>query len=74
MTHDPTHDAETDAIVAELEKAGLVETFINDEGKVAYRLTPKGAQLGRSMALAGDKDTAVVLDALLDANEARRHD
>jgi DNA-binding MarR family transcriptional regulator len=68
------HDAETDAIVAELEKAGLVETFTNDEGKVAYRLTPKGAQLGRSMALAGDKDTAVVLDALLDANEARRHD
>jgi hypothetical protein len=25
MTHDPMHDAETDAIVAELEKAGLVE-------------------------------------------------
>jgi len=24
MTHDPTHDAETDAIVAELEKAGLL--------------------------------------------------
>jgi DNA-binding MarR family transcriptional regulator len=66
MTHDPTHDAETDAIVAELEKAGLVETFTNDEGKVAYRLTPKGAQLGRSLALAGDEDAAV-LDGLLDA-------
>ena len=50
MTYDPMHDAETDAIVAELEKAGLVETFTNDESKVAYRLTPKGAQLGRSMA------------------------
>jgi len=58
-------DAETDATVAELEKAGLVETFANDEGKVAYRLTPEGAQLGRSMALAGD-DGAAVLDALLD--------
>ena len=45
-----------------LEKAGLVETYTNDEGKVAYRLTPKGAQLGRSLALAGDEDAAVVLD------------
>ena len=60
------HDAETDAIVAELEKAGLVETFTNDEDKVAYRLTPKGAQPGRSMALTGDGGAAVVLDALLD--------
>jgi DNA-binding MarR family transcriptional regulator len=61
-----THDAEMDAIVAELEKAGLVETFTSDQGKVPYRLTPKGAQLGRSMALAGDEDAAVVLDALLE--------
>ena len=66
LTTTPTHDAETDAIVAELEKAGLVETFTNDEGNVAYRLTPKGAQLGRSMAMAGVEDAAVVLGALLD--------
>jgi hypothetical protein len=66
MTHDPTHDAETDAIVAELEKGGLVETFTNDEGKVAYRLTPKGAQVGRSMATSGD-DAAALFDALLEA-------
>jgi len=60
------HDAETDAIVAELEKAGLVETFTNDEGKAAYCLTPKGAQLGRSLALAGDDASAdEVLAALL---------
>jgi hypothetical protein len=65
MTHDPTHEVETDEIVAELEKAGLVETFTNDDGKVAYRPTPKGAQPGRSMALAGDRDAAAVLDALL---------
>jgi len=61
-----TYDAETDAIVAELEKAGLVETYTNDEGKVAYRLTPKGVQLGRSMALAGDDNAQVILDALLE--------
>jgi DNA-binding MarR family transcriptional regulator len=60
------HDAETDAIVAELEKAGLVETFTDDEGKVAYRLTLKGAQLGRSMASAGDEDAGAMLEALLD--------
>ncbi len=68
------HDAETDAIVAELEKAGLVETFTNDEGKAAMRLTPKGAQLGRSMALGGDEDAAVVLDALLDKAERAREE
>ena len=65
MPNDATHDAETDAIVAELETAGLVETFTNDEGKVAYRLTAKSAQLGRSIALAWDEDAAVVLDGLL---------
>jgi len=58
------------------EQAGLVEAYTNADGKEAYRLTPKGAQLGRSMALAGDEDAAVVLDALLDAlldaAEARR--
>ncbi len=64
------HDAETDAIVAELERAGLVESYTNAEGKAAMRLTPKGPQLGRSMALAGDEDAAVVLDA----NEARQRD
>jgi DNA-binding PadR family transcriptional regulator len=53
MTHDPTHDAETDAIVAELEKAGLIETFTDDEGKVAYRPTPKGAQVGGRWRRAG---------------------
>jgi hypothetical protein len=48
---DPTHDAETDAIVAELEKAGLVETYTNDEGKVVtssrhhHRIVPVGPEL-----------------------------
>jgi DNA-binding MarR family transcriptional regulator len=68
--HDPMHDAETDAIVAELEQAGLVESYVNEDGKVAYRLTTRGAQLGRSLALAGDDDAAVVLDALLEDNAA----
>jgi hypothetical protein len=39
MTHDPTHDAEMDAIVAELEKAGLVETTVRSDGQTAYTPT-----------------------------------
>ena len=34
-----------------------------------YRLTDQGAQLGRSIALAGDEDAAMVLDALLEGND-----
>jgi predicted transcriptional regulator len=48
------HDDEMDAILELLEGAGLVEQYVNDDGKAAMRLTPKGEQLGRSMALAGD--------------------
>ena len=63
-------DAELDAIVAMLSEAGLVEQYTNEDGKPALRLTPKGAQLGRAMAVAGDDAEAeVVLDALLDARE-----
>jgi hypothetical protein len=47
----PVHDAEMDEIVAELEEAGLVETFINDEGKVAYPPHAEGCTAG---ALDGD--------------------
>jgi hypothetical protein len=32
MTHDPTHDAETDAIVAELEATGLVTVGTDADG------------------------------------------
>ena len=47
-----------------------METHINAPGEVAYRLTPKGTQLGRSMTPAGDEDAAGVLDG----NDARRQD
>ena len=33
-------DAELDAIVVQLAQAGLVESYVNDEGKAAMRLTP----------------------------------
>ena len=64
------HDAELIAIVAMLSEAGLVEQYTNEDGKEALRLTPKGAQLGRAMAIGGeDVDAEAILDALLDAKE-----
>ena len=50
-----------------LSDAGLVEQYTNEDSKEALRLTPKGAQLGRAMAMSGeDADAEAVLDALLD--------
>ena len=66
MTDDTMTDAGLDAELAELERAGLVEQYTDEEGKAAMRLTEKGPQLGRSMAMAGNEDAAVVLDALLE--------
>ncbi len=60
-------DNDLDAIVAELEAAGLIEQYVNEDGKPTLRLTPKGAQLGRAFAVARDEANAdVVLAALLE--------
>ncbi len=65
MTDDMS-DAEMDAIVAELERAGLVEEFTDDQGRPSMRLTEQGVRVGRSLALAGDDtDAEAVLAALL---------
>lgn len=62
------HAAEMDAIVAMLEDAGLIEHH-TDDGKPALRLTERGAQVGRAVAMTGDDAEAeAVLAALLDAN------
>ena len=64
-------DAELDAIVAMLGDADLVEQYVNEGGKPALRFTKKGAQLGRSMAMAGDgADPETALDALPDTSDA----
>jgi len=61
------HGAETDEIVAELEEAGLLETYVDDDGQDAMRLTPKGAQMGRALAMAGeDVDPDAMLEQLLE--------
>jgi predicted dinucleotide-binding enzyme len=64
------HDAELDALVAMLESASMVEQFTDDDGKPSMRLTQRGAQVGRAMAMAGDDaDADAVLTALLDAQQ-----
>ena len=61
------HDADLDEIVTMLEGASLIESYVDEDGRDALRLTPKGAQLGRAMAMAGDEAGAdEVLAALLE--------
>jgi hypothetical protein len=64
------HDAELDAIVEMFTVTGLLETFTDGDGKPAMRLTARGAQAVRAMAMAGeDADAEAVLNALLDSAE-----
>jgi hypothetical protein len=59
------HDAEMDAILEVLEGAGLVEVYVNADGKQAMRLTDDGGRVARQMTMSEDPDA--VLDALLEA-------
>ncbi len=45
------HDAELDAIVALLSQAGMVEVYVNEDGKPTMRLTPTGERVARPMAM-----------------------
>ena len=60
------HEADLDAIVDILTDAGLIESYIDADGKPALRLTAQGAQMGRALAMSDDAET--VLAALLDAS------
>jgi hypothetical protein len=65
------HDAEMDAMVQQLVTAGLIETFTDDDGDEAMRLTPDGEKVARQLALGADEDA--LLDALLgEAQEEAR--
>jgi hypothetical protein len=64
MADDSIPAAELDAILAELEGAGLVEQYVNEAGEEAMRLTAKGGQVAMT---SDDDDAAALLDALLGA-------
>ena len=42
------HDAELDAILEQVDTAGLVEQYVDEEGQQAMRLTPDGVRVARS--------------------------
>jgi hypothetical protein len=56
-------DTELDAMTKQLAAAGLLETFTDDDGDEAMRLTPEGERVARQLALGADEDT--LLEALL---------
>ncbi len=58
------HDAELDAILTVLSKAGMVEEYVNEDGKPAMRLTPEGERVARQMSMSDDPDG--LLDTLLE--------
>ena len=61
------HDAETDAIVAELEKAGLVTVGTDEQGREVWTLTAEGERVGTMLAMVADEDERLtVLTGLLD--------
>jgi hypothetical protein len=65
----PPTDAELDAIVADLETAGLLTIGTDAEGAVTWTLTPKGEQVAIQMAMSAEDDALELLTVLLDAAE-----
>jgi hypothetical protein len=50
--------------------AGLVEVFVDDDGREAYRLTDDGVRVGHIVAMGGESDADAILEALLGASGA----
>jgi hypothetical protein len=67
MTDDAIPADELDATLAELERADLVEQYVNDDGEAAMRLTARGQQVANQAAMGTEDDAAALLEALLDA-------
>jgi hypothetical protein len=52
-------------LVALLEERGLIEVYVDDEGREAYRLTEEGVRVGHMLALVQGEDAEAVREALL---------
>jgi DNA-binding PadR family transcriptional regulator len=61
----PPSTAEVAALVGILEERGLVEVYVDEEGRETYRLTDEGVRLGNMLAMVDGEDAASVLEALL---------
>jgi DNA-binding PadR family transcriptional regulator len=49
----PDHDAELDALAAQLSEAGYLTIVKRPDGGVSYQLTEDGAQVARQLAMSG---------------------
>jgi hypothetical protein len=63
------HDAEMDAIVEELQRAGFVVIGTDAEGEETWTLTPAGEQIALQLSMSSEDDAAALLEALLEASE-----
>ena len=73
MTDDPNHDDDIDAMLDELEEAGVVERFTNAAGEESMRLTKTGRQIANqlsSMDEAGRDEFIETLRGAEDTGEA----
>jgi hypothetical protein len=61
------HDAEADAIVAELQAAGMVTIGTDADGHETWTLTPQGEQIALQMSMSSEDDAATLMTALLEA-------
>jgi len=61
MTED--HDAELDAIVEELERAGFVTIGADADGEETWTLTPTGEQIALQLSMSSEDDAAALLEA-----------
>ena len=68
ITAGPDHDAELDALAAQLESAGFLKTTSLPDGTVEYQLTPDGASVARQLAMSEEDGQDALLAALLDAD------
>ena len=60
------HDAELDAILEGAQKARIVEVYTDDEGQQVMRLTPKGEQVARQLAMTDEDGKGALMGALLE--------
>jgi DNA-binding MarR family transcriptional regulator len=62
-------DDQFDAMVEMLEQAGLVETYVDSDGRGAMRLTAEGERVARQMAMSSEDEQDLLLAALVEAAE-----
>jgi hypothetical protein len=60
------HDAEMDALLDQLARASLTETYIGEDGRQHIQLTADGERVTKMLAMVAEEDERdAVIDALL---------